>query len=96
GIDAVWTIVRRALKKENIFQAHRTHLYQYLSNEAKVNKLYVSFGYGDLQFIIGYAAILMTSQEMCTQVAFAVGVLVVMSVVYLLVKGRVIRKYVKR
>ncbi|MDM1376760.1 MraY family glycosyltransferase [Myroides marinus] len=94
GIDAVWTIVRRALKKENIFQAHRTHLYQYLSNEAKVNKLYVSFGYGVLQFIIGYAAILMTSQEMCTQVAFAVGVLVVMSVVYLVVKKKVIERYV--
>lgn len=95
GIDAVWTIVRRALKKENIFQAHRTHLYQYLSNEAKVNKLYVSFGYGVLQFIIGYGAILMASQDTCTQVAFAVGVLVVMSVVYLLVKGNVISRYVK-
>ncbi|SEJ29237.1 UDP-N-acetylmuramyl pentapeptide phosphotransferase/UDP-N-acetylglucosamine-1-phosphate transferase [Myroides marinus] len=94
GIDAVWTIVRRALNKENIFQAHRTHLYQYLANEAKVNKLYVSFGYGVLQFIIGYAAILMTSQEMCTQVAFAVGVLVVMSVVYLVVKKKVIERYV--
>ncbi|MDM1412149.1 glycosyltransferase family 4 protein [Myroides odoratimimus] len=94
GIDAVWTIVRRALNKENIFQAHRTHLYQYLSNEAKVNKLYVSFGYGVLQFIIGYGAILMTSQEMCTQVAFAVGVLVVMSVVYLVVKKKVIERYV--
>ncbi|MFM9403629.1 MraY family glycosyltransferase [Myroides odoratimimus] len=94
GIDAVWTILRRALKKENIFQAHRTHLYQYLSNEVKVNKLYVSFGYGILQFIIGYGAILMTSQDVCTQVAFAVGVLVVMSGVYLLVKGRVIKKYI--
>ncbi|MGG5617841.1 MraY family glycosyltransferase [Myroides odoratimimus] len=94
GIDTVWTIVRRALKKENIFQAHRTHLYQYLSNEAKVNKLYVSFGYGVLQFIIGYAAILMTSQEICTQVAFAVGVLVVMSVVYLVVKKKIIERYV--
>lgn len=96
GIDAVWTIVRRALKKENIFQAHRTHLYQYLSNEAKVNKLYVSFGYGVLQFMIGYAALVMASKDVCTQVVFAVSLLVVMSVVYLLVKGRVIRKYVKR
>ncbi|EPH13409.1 hypothetical protein HMPREF9713_00738 [Myroides odoratimimus CCUG 12700] len=95
GIDAVWTIVRRTLNKENIFQAHRTHLYQYLANEAKVNKLYVSFGYGVLQFVISYGVILMSSQEMCTQVAFAVGVLVVMSSVYLVVKGRVIRKYVK-
>jgi UDP-N-acetylmuramyl pentapeptide phosphotransferase/UDP-N-acetylglucosamine-1-phosphate transferase len=94
GIDTVWTIIRRALNKENIFQAHRTHLYQYLANEAKVNKLYVSFGCGVLQFIIGYGVILMTSKEMCTQIAFAVGVLVVMSGGYLVVKKKVIERYV--
>ncbi|MEC4114942.1 glycosyltransferase family 4 protein [Myroides pelagicus] len=95
GIDAVWTIIRRALRKENIFQAHRSHLYQYLSNEAKINKLYVSFGYGVLQFIIGYGVIAMASKDTMTQIIFAISLLLVMSVVYLLVKGRVIRKYVK-
>lgn len=28
--DAIYTLIRRLLKKENIFQAHRTHLYQRL------------------------------------------------------------------
>jgi UDP-N-acetylmuramyl pentapeptide phosphotransferase/UDP-N-acetylglucosamine-1-phosphate transferase len=28
--DAIYTLMRRLLKKENIFQAHRTHLYQRL------------------------------------------------------------------
>jgi hypothetical protein len=32
GIDAVVTIINR-LMKENIFQPHRSHLYQYLANE---------------------------------------------------------------
>ncbi|MDX4975366.1 MraY family glycosyltransferase [Myroides odoratimimus] len=93
GIDAVWTIVRRALNKENIFQAHRTHLYQYLANEAKVNKLYVSFGYGVLQFVIGYGAIDMADQDMITQIIFAVSLLMVMSVVYLVVKKKVVERY---
>ncbi|MDM1466520.1 glycosyltransferase family 4 protein [Myroides odoratimimus] len=93
GIDTVWTIIRRALNKENIFQAHRTHLYQYLANEAKVNKLYVSFGYGVMQFIIGYGAIDMADQDGMTQIVFAVSLLVVMSVVYLVWKNRVIKHY---
>lgn len=94
GIDTVWTIIRRALNKENIFQAHRTHLYQYLANEAKVNKLYVSFGYGVMQFVIGYAAIDMADQDGMTQIVFAVSLLVVMSVVYLVLKNRVIKRFV--
>jgi UDP-N-acetylmuramyl pentapeptide phosphotransferase/UDP-N-acetylglucosamine-1-phosphate transferase len=32
GIDAVVTIINRLIKK-NIFQPHRSHLYQYLANE---------------------------------------------------------------
>lgn len=93
GIDTVWTIIRRILNKENIFQAHRTHLYQYLANEAKVNKLYVSFGYGVMQFIIGYSAIDMADQDGMTQIVFAVSLLVVMSVVYLVWKNRVIKRF---
>jgi hypothetical protein len=29
GIDAVVTIINRLIKKEKIFQPHRSHLYQY-------------------------------------------------------------------
>ncbi|MVX35987.1 MraY family glycosyltransferase [Myroides sp. LoEW2-1] len=93
GIDTVWTIIRRALNKENIFQAHRTHLYQYLANEAKVNKLFVSFGYGVLQFVIGYGVIDMTDQDGMTQIVFAVSLLVVMSVVYLVLKRRIVDRF---
>src|SRR5690606_11678532 len=41
GVDSIWTIVRRLYLKENIFEAHRSHLYQYLGNEARKNKLAV-------------------------------------------------------
>jgi UDP-N-acetylmuramyl pentapeptide phosphotransferase/UDP-N-acetylglucosamine-1-phosphate transferase len=33
GLDAVTTIVFRVIRKENIFEAHRSHFYQFLSNE---------------------------------------------------------------
>lgn len=93
GIDAVWTIIRRALRKENIFKAHRSHLYQYLSNEAGVNKLYVAFGYGVIQYFIGSAAIALTKENTTVQVGVSIGILVVLSIAYLLLKQRVIKRF---
>ncbi|WP_267739806.1 MraY family glycosyltransferase [Myroides injenensis] len=93
GIDAVWTIVRRALRKENIFKAHRSHLYQYLSNEAGVNKLYVAFGYGIIQYFIGSAAIALTKENTTVQIGISIGILIVLSIAYLLLKRRVIKRF---
>lgn len=53
GVDTVLTIIHRLLRRENIFEAHRTHLYQYLANEARVNKLLVSTCYAVLQLGVG-------------------------------------------
>lgn len=94
GIDTVWTIIRRLLRKENIFQAHRSHLYQFLSNEAGNNKLVVSFAYAALQFIIGLGVIYASNQTVEFQWVFSIGLLVVLSGVYLGIKQRVIGKYV--
>jgi UDP-GlcNAc:undecaprenyl-phosphate GlcNAc-1-phosphate transferase len=94
GIDAVWTIIRRLYLKENIFEAHRSHLYQYLGNEAGVNKLLISFLYGAVQFLIGLLVLQFVDQPVSTQVVFAIGLLMVLSVLYLVGKGYVIGKYV--
>ncbi|MGC4023577.1 MAG: UDP-GlcNAc--UDP-phosphate GlcNAc-1-phosphate transferase [Cyclobacteriaceae bacterium] len=51
GIDSIVTIVYRLKRKENIFKAHRTHLFQYLSNEMRIPHLVVSSIYGLSQII---------------------------------------------
>lgn len=51
GIDSVITIIYRLKNRENIFKAHRTHLYQYFSNELRISHLWVSTFYGLLQLI---------------------------------------------
>jgi len=94
GIDAVWTIIQRLRKGENIFEAHRSHLYQYLGNEAGVNKLLISFLYGLVQFGIGYLVIEFTDQDVTTQLVFAFSLLVGLSIVYLIGKEVVVRKFV--
>lgn len=59
GVDVVLTIVERFKLKENIFEAHRRHLYQLFSNEKKVSHLIISSIYTLLQLIINVLVILL-------------------------------------
>lgn len=93
GLDAIWTIVRRLYLKENIFKAHRSHLYQYLVNEAKANKLVVSTIYGLLQFIIGLLVIYSSQFDMSVQIWFAIVSLLLLSTIYWLLKTWIIKRY---
>lgn len=45
GVDSILTIVHRLILKENIFKAHRKHLYQIMSNELKIPHTRVSLIY---------------------------------------------------
>nr|WP_315026712.1 glycosyltransferase family 4 protein [uncultured Chryseobacterium sp.] len=52
GMEVVLTIMERLLLKENIFEAHRRHLYQLFANEKKVSHLIISSVYALLQLIV--------------------------------------------
>ena len=52
GLDAVTTIIFRIIRRENIFQAHRSHFYQYLANVKKWPHLRVSALYLLVQLLI--------------------------------------------
>lgn len=95
GIDSVWTIVRRLLRRENIFEAHRSHLYQYLGNEAGINKLLISGLYSVLQLVIGLAVIYIKDEAFTIQLVFSLTLLVVLSFLYIIFKTYLINKYVK-
>lgn len=93
GIDAIWTIFRRLYLKENIFEAHRSHLYQYLANEAGVNKLLVSCSYAFLQIIIGFLVIWISNFSLTAQIVFSLVLFIILSFFYLLIKNKIIKKY---
>ncbi|SFC39086.1 UDP-N-acetylmuramyl pentapeptide phosphotransferase/UDP-N-acetylglucosamine-1-phosphate transferase [Parapedobacter composti] len=95
GVDSVLTIVHRLLKRENIFEAHRSHLYQYLANEARVNRLGVSAAYGVLQVLIGWMVVRLADAPVATQLWFAAGILGGLGLVYVVVKRYLIRKFVR-
>jgi UDP-GlcNAc:undecaprenyl-phosphate GlcNAc-1-phosphate transferase len=93
GIDSVWTILHRLARKENIFQAHRTHLYQYLANEAGGNRLLISYTYGLLQFGVGIFVFRLAALPLSTQLWGAFLILGILSSLYLVIRGYLIKKY---
>jgi UDP-N-acetylmuramyl pentapeptide phosphotransferase/UDP-N-acetylglucosamine-1-phosphate transferase len=59
GADSVYTIIHRLCLKENIFEAHRHHYYQILSNDLKIQHRLVSLLYGFLQILVSVFVILL-------------------------------------
>lgn len=92
GLDSVWTIIRRLYLRENIFEAHRSHLYQYLGNEAKVNKLLISVYYAVIQFLVGLIIIRFTTFSVQIQVGFSILLILFLSAIYLSLKKRVLKR----
>mgnify|MGYP001204830106 CR=1 FL=1 len=62
GVDSVGTIIERLIKRENIFQAHRSHLYQLMANESHIPHVQVSLIYGGTQLFINVWFIYSISQ----------------------------------
>lgn len=92
GVDAVLTIAHRIILKENIFKAHRRHLYQYLSNELKWPHLVVSSMYAIIQAVISgwvlYSCVAMQWWE-------SVAILGFLGVLYIVVKSLIIKGVLK-
>ncbi|MFH6969580.1 glycosyltransferase family 4 protein [Flavobacterium sp. FlaQc-28] len=59
GVDAVCTILHRLYLKQNIFEAHRLHLYQVLSNEFKIQHRLVALFYALTQLGISCLVIIL-------------------------------------
>ena len=93
GIDAIITIITRLLRKENIFQPHRSHLYQYLANEMGYSHILVAFIYAGFQLVINALVVFMDLNGYLT-LFFIGGFLVLLTFIYLFVRNFVIRKMV--
>lgn len=61
GLDTVATIGLRIKRRENIFDAHRSHFYQYLVNDKKISHVTVSVLYAVTQMALNYVIISQSS-----------------------------------
>lgn len=93
GVDSILTIVRRIRRKENIFQPHRSHLYQFLANENKTNPLIVSATYGILQFLVGVVIIYMSRFSANIQWIFSLSLIIFATMIYLYLRRSLIKKH---
>jgi len=82
GLDAVTTIVFRVIRKENIFEAHRSHFYQFLSNEKKWPHLVVVSIYILIQLIINVLLIALVGKDLLT----ALFLIVTSGIIFLVVR----------
>ncbi|MBF4470282.1 UDP-GlcNAc--UDP-phosphate GlcNAc-1-phosphate transferase [Flavobacterium sp. HJJ] len=91
GIDAMITIFIRLKKKENIFQPHRSHLYQYLANELEYSHITVSILYSGIQLLIN---ILLFYLQQIGELSLPIIIsfLLFQTLFYLWIRNRVIRK----
>jgi UDP-N-acetylmuramyl pentapeptide phosphotransferase/UDP-N-acetylglucosamine-1-phosphate transferase len=58
GVDTILTIIHRLMLRENIFQAHRKHLFQLMANELKIPHVVVSLVYMLLQALVSFGLIM--------------------------------------
>lgn len=87
GIDSVLTIVQRLLNKENIFQAHRSHLYQLLANEKNMCHICVSLSYASFQLSISAGVIMLRNNPLVN--IYSSILLALLIIFYVLLKRRI-------
>lgn len=91
GLDAILTIFQRLFNGENIFQAHRSHLYQYLANEMAISHIGVSAIYAGIQFLLNLVIILIFSEFPEYSSSLAIFILCLFLLIYIYVKHRIMK-----
>ncbi len=87
GVDSVLTIIHRIYLRENIFQAHRLHLFQVATKKFNIGHLVMSLIYAVLQLTInGIVMLYLANTEITIQLIASVAVLLILAVVYIVVK----------
>ena len=80
GVETVCTILHRLYLKENIFKAHRLHLYQVLSNEYKIQHRWVGSFYGMAQVVISVLVVVL--YQKVSDITLFLGVIVPLLLLY--------------
>lgn len=88
GTDTVLTIVLRLVNRENIFEAHRSHTYQLLSNEKGMPHLVVATLYAILQLLINILVIYVIHLDLLLvyELIFAIIILSALIVAYAFIR----------
>jgi len=82
GIDSAWTIIYRLKNHENIFEAHRWHLYQKFVDIWQWSHLKVAGLYAGVQLLISFAVLNLIEKPISIQLSIVIGIYLIFSVIY--------------
>ncbi|RZJ79380.1 MAG: glycosyltransferase family 4 protein [Flavobacterium sp.] len=88
GTDTAFTVLFRKIRGENIFEAHRSHFYQYLSNHLKYPHVFVSCIYILAQLLINVVLILFIKDAMVYVLCLFLGFVLIYLVLRFLLEGK--------
>ncbi len=91
GIDTIFTIVQRLLRKENIFVAHRLHFFQVVVSKTGISHLTMSVIYIILQTIVNVFIIYLIQLNMIDQLIYSGILLLILSALYIFIKIKMVR-----
>lgn len=96
GVDTVFTLINRLMRRENIFEAHRKHLYQLLANELKISQIKVASIYTLLQFVICLIVIFITERYIgfSSNLIAGVSMLALMACIFHFIKFQIKEKII--
>ena len=88
GVDSVLTIIHRLFLKENIFKAHRHHLFQVLVHNLKIPHLLMSSIYMLIQGIICCIVIFNLQYSISTQLVTGLSIVISLVTLYIITKSK--------
>jgi UDP-N-acetylmuramyl pentapeptide phosphotransferase/UDP-N-acetylglucosamine-1-phosphate transferase len=84
GVDTICTILHRIYLRQNIFEAHRMHFYQFLSNERGISHRKVAAGYAFVQLLICSTIIYFYKYDNQWVWITGTGIVLLLSLIYLI------------
>ena len=88
GVDSVLTIIHRLFLKENIFKAHRLHLFQVIVHNLKAPHLLMSSIYMLIQGIICYIVVFNLKYSLSTQLVTGFILILLLVILYVITKRK--------
>jgi UDP-GlcNAc:undecaprenyl-phosphate/decaprenyl-phosphate GlcNAc-1-phosphate transferase len=94
GLDTVFTIIIRLIRGENIFKAHRSHLYQLLSNELNRPHVQVAALYAVAQLLINLLVVYLVINDLMSLPVLLI-LIVLLAKIYITVRF-ITRTYIRK
>ena len=88
GVDSILTIIHRLFLKENIFKAHRLHLFQLIVHNLKAPHLLMSSIYMFIQGIICTIVIFNLRYSINTQLVIGLIIIILLISLYIITKRK--------